>query len=407
MELLIFSILLVAALDFWVTLIDSAVFTIPMHRVRMLSKKSDRGVLLLYLRERSEFPITTIISISNIVTVFGSIAIGAVAERTFDGHWIWLIASILTFAMMVPGEIIPKRLGEQYAERIALASAPLLHVLSKVFWPLTAVVRLVVRPFTRQKLPVTSREEISFLAGIGGAEGILKESEGRMIQKVFKLNGITASDMMTPRPFLYMLDGNRTLGEVTAEVMQCPYSKIPVYEKTPEKIIGIVTQHKILKAVADEQPGLQVKDLIEEPLIVPEKRLGDDLLRQFQETRNNFAIVVDGHGHVSGVITLLDVVEELVGEMTDESEIAPQLLKRISKSEIVAHGETQIGRINRFFNVNIPNHRTLCGFLLEEMGGLPKVGDVFRFQGLEFTIEVIDHKSVIEKVHIKKPEQGK
>ncbi len=405
MGALILTIVIVTALDFLVTLVDAAIFFVPMHRVRMMAKKSDVAADLFQLREASERPITTLISVANLITVVGSIAVGIVAENVFGERWVWLVAFLLTFVMMVMGEIIPKRLGERYADAIAVTAAPLVLVFSKLFLPLTIVITKVVKPLLGVPPAITSREEIAFLAKLGRSEGILKETEGRMISRIFKLNGITASDMMTPRPFLFMLDGNRTLGEVTTELMESPYSKMPVYEKSPDKIVGVASQHHILKAIADGEVGRQVKEFAEEPLIVPETRGGDALLRDFQEARNNFAIVVDGRGHVTGVITLLDIVEELVGELSSEDEIAPEIMKRISKLEIVAHGATQIGKINRFFNTEIPNHRTLAGFLMDEIGHVPRPGQVFRWGSLEFRVEGVDHLSSVEKVYITKIEE--
>lgn len=402
---LILAVILVILLDFIVSMMEAAILKTPVHRARLFAQKSLPGSqALLKLKEYSEEPITTLISLSNLITVVGSVVTGAVAAEIFGDNWVWLFAAILTFIIMVWGEIIPKRLGEQYNEAIALSGARILLLLSKVFLPLTFVITLILRPLLQNKMNETSEEEIAYLAKIGGAEGTIKEYENQMIQRVFKLNDITAADMMTPRSFVFMLDGTRTLGERVNEIMACPYSRIPVYDGTPEKIVGVAMQHKLLKAIADGQQGAQLKDLADEPLVVPEGRLGDDLLRDFQEMNSSFGIVVDGHGHVSGIITLQDVAAELVGEIAKEDEVAPQLVKRISKNEVVVHGETQIGFLNKFFNLNLPNHRTLCGLLLDQIGHLPKPGYVFRFQDIEFTIETLDHHNLIEKVRVRKPE---
>ncbi len=398
---LLLAVSLVTVLSFLLSLTETAFIAIPLYKARMLSVSTPGGKALLHLKEASEEPITTIISLSNIVTVVGSVWTGAVAADLFGEHWVFLFAMILTFVLMVLGEIIPKRLAERYMQPIALQSAPFVLVISKLFYPLTFVVSRVIRPFLGKKENMTSREDILAMAEIGSAEGALKDSERKMIKRVFKLQNITASDMMTPRAFVFMLDGKRTLGEAANDIMGCPYAHIPIYEKSPDKIAGVATQRKLLKAIASGEQGLQVKDLADDPLMVPEGRLGDDLLKDFRENHRTFGIVVDGHGHISGVVSLDDIAEELVGEIAAIDEVAPEILKRISKTEIIAHGETQIWRINRFFNTTIPNHRTLCGYLLDEIGHMPRQDSVYTFGELEFRIESVDH-SLIERVRISK-----
>jgi CBS domain containing-hemolysin-like protein len=386
-------------------MVESAILETPIHKARMFLQKGIPGSReLVYLKEFSEKQITTLISLQNLITVVGSVVTGALAGALFGERWVFLFAMILTFFIMVLGEIIPKRLGEQYSEAIALNGAPAVLFMSRLFMPLTFVITSILKPLLRHRSSQTSEEEIAYLAKIGGAEGTINEYENEMIQKVFKLNDITAADMMTPRSFVFMLDGKSTLGEKVSDIMSCHYSRIPIYEGTPDKIVGVATQHKLLKAIADNRQGTQLKELADEPLVVPEGRLGDDLLRDFQETNSSFGIVVDGRGHVSGIVTLQDIAAELVGEIAKEEEIAPELVKRISKTEVIVHGETQVGFLNKFFNINLPNHRTVSGFLLDQIGHLPKAGKVFTFHDIEFLIEEVDHHNLIEKVRVRKPE---
>ncbi|MEK7608532.1 MAG: hemolysin family protein [Patescibacteria group bacterium] len=406
--MLLLGIALIVVLNFIVSMTEAAILAVPLHRAKLLLKKTSRSQgaqALIHLKEASEEAITTLTSLSNLITVVGSVVVGAVAEETLGAHWVWLFAAVLTFVIMVSSEIIPKRIGEKYAESIALWSAPAIIVLSKVFRPLTFLVTKLLKSALRRdgKRRITRAEEIAYLASIGGMEGAIREYETRIIERVFKLADITAVDMMTPKPFVLMLDGDRTIGEAAHEIVACRYSKIPVYERSHDRIVGIARQSTLLKHLVEDEQGLQIKTLVEDPLIVPEGRIGDDLLKDFQEKKKSFAIVVDGRGHVSGIVTLRDVIEELVGETVGERDIAPELVKRVSKTEVLVHGQTQISFLNRFFNTNIPNHRNVNGFLLDEFGHLPKVGEVLKYDGVEIEIHEAG-RSQIERVLIRKPE---
>lgn len=405
---LTFGIIVIIGLNFAVSIAEAAFLTIPDHRAKLLLKKTHhtkRAQSLVHLKESSEEAITTLTSLSNLITIGGSVITGALAVEAFGERWVWVFAMALTFIIMVTSEIIPKRLGEKYSEGVALFSAPTILLLSKVFLPLTFVITKLLRRVTRRdgKKRITPAEEISYLASIGGMEGAIKEYETKIILRVFKLSDITAVDMMTPRPFVMMLDGNRTIGEAEQEIMAAKYSKIPVYDGSSDKLIGVARHTILLKHLAENARGVRIKELMEEPLVVPESCIGDDLMKDFQESKSSFAVVVDSRGHVSGIITLRDVIEELVGEVAEEREIAPELVKRISKSEVLVHGQTQISYLNRFFNVMLPNHRNLNGFLFDRIGHLPKTGSCYTFEGLEFEIEEVT-RSQIEKVLIRKPE---
>ena len=404
MTALLISVFIIIALDFLVSMSEAAITATPIHRARLLAKKSVRGQALVRLKESSERSITTLTSLSNLITIVGSVAVGAGAVNFLGEEWVWLFAMALTFIIMVAGEIVPKKIGEQYSLPIATSTAPFVLVLSKLFLPLTFVITEILRPaLGHEKTPSTSKEEIAYLASIGGAEGIIQEYENQIIQRVFKLNDISAVDMMTPRPFVFMLDGNRTLGEATNEIVSAAFSKIPIYEESPDKVVGVARQSALLRAIVCNEQGRQVKEFIEEPLIIPESRLGDHLLKDFQESKQSFGIVVDGRGHVTGVVTLKDIIQELVGEILRERDIAPDLLKRLSKTEVLVHGQTQIAFLNRFFNIGLPNHRTVSGFLLDEIGHIPKPGTSFRLYDLEFSIDSVDH-GLIEKVRVRKPD---
>lgn len=389
-------------LDAVVSASEAAIFTVPVNRARLLAEKHSLGKSLLKLKESMEQPITTLIALSNLITIGGSVFVGTVANDVFGSKGLGAFAAILTFVVMVFGEIVPKRIGERYAEVIALAVAPFMRVLSVWFRPLIWLIDAITRPLTLPKRAFTSEEEISFLARVGGKEGAIEPDEAELIGRVFKLNDITAGDMMTPLPLVLLIDGEKKIGEVAQFIQTASHTRLPVYSGNKNNIIGVAHQRDLLKALANGETERFVKEFSREALVVPDSRLGDDLLRDFQRSGSHLAIVTSDYGHSVGVIGLEDVVEELVGEIVEEKDVAPETIKRVSKSEILVHGQTPIAAINHFFNLDIKSRKkTLNGFLLEAFGRIPQRGETYHAFNAQFVVEDVS-VNAIERVRIAK-----
>lgn len=397
---------MILVLDSLVSATEAAFFSMPQNRVRLLSEKSWNAKILLGLKEKSEVPIATLISLSNIITIVGSVIIGALVNKNFGSQWLGLISAMLTFLIMVFAEIIPKKLGERFSERVSLAAAPPLKIISFVFTPIIWFVDLIVRPFARrERIFTTSETEIAFLAKIGGKEGAIEESESQLIERVFKLNDVTARDLMTPRTSVQFIDGNQGLADAKEEIVHTRHSRLPVFDGTRDNIIGIAHQRDLLGAIARGEEKHLVREYAREAFLVPESRLADDLLRDFQQKKNHLGIVIDEHSGVIGVVGLEDVLEELVGEIIDEKDVAPETIKRVSKNEVVVHGQTKTEMLDHFFNTEIKSKKTVNGFLLGKFGKFPKEGEEFAFDGLKFVVEKMSERA-IEKVRVYKIDQN-
>jgi CBS domain containing-hemolysin-like protein len=403
MSSLILAVLVILILDGIVSASEAAIFSVPMNRVKMLAEKSRFGKILLSLKESMERPIVTLISLSNLITITGSVLTGLLAESLFGEQWVGVFAAVLTFLIMVFAEIIPKRLGEKFAEPVALVMAIPIKLASRVFAPIIWLIEKITIPFRDKGKSITSEEEISFLAQMGTKEGSIEQYESEFIQKVFKLKDITAGDMMTPKSFVSFLDGNKTLGDLEEDIKRSKHSRIPIYDRTHNNILGIVYQKELLVALLEGKRNSPLKDFSQKPLIVPEGKLGDDLLRDFKDSKQHLAVVVGDHGNVVGVVGLEDVLEELVGEIAEVKDVSPELIKRLSKTEVLAHGETQIAFLNHFFNTNIKAHSALNGYLLKKFGRLPKKGEFYEDKNLKFVVEEVG-LSAIEKVRVIKKE---
>lgn len=386
-----------------ISLLEAALFSYSLTKARMYAVKG--GWLArkaLEIRERPFKAIATLVVLSTGIAMGGSFLVGSMASKQFSSGEIGLFTGILTFLGVVISEVIPKNIGERWNHIIFPLAAIPLNALSAVLHPVIWVLAFITKPFTSGASPfTTSEEEIALLTRVGAAEGTIEPGEAEMIQRVFRLNDITAGDMMTPQPFVMFIDGTKTLAETADFIRNANHTRLPVFEGDQNNIVGMVHLRDLLKALSAGELERKILDYSRDAMIVPESRLADDLLRDFQSNRQQLAVVVSEYGNVVGVVGIEDVLEELVGEIIDEKDVAPELIKRVSKDEIIAHGQTRIAVVNHFFNTEIKSKKTLNGFLLDKFGKLPREGETFELDGLIFRLEAISPNQ-IERVRITK-----
>jgi len=301
---------------------ETALFSVSLVRVRQLAQsKKPAALALLAIRQKMNRPIATVVIINNIFNIVGSMVIGSVAAKVFGDAWLGLFSAILTFLIIVFSEIVPKTLGERYAETLALSVAIPLKFLSVLFTPLVWLLEKVTTPFTKgKKIPTTNEAEIRFLATIGFQEGVIENDEAEMIQRVFRLNDIMAADLMTPRVIITYLRGNSTLAEVKQEIISSQHTRIIVIEDSLDQVKGVVLKDELLAAMIEGTTNQQVATLTRPVPFVPEMTKADKLLKAFQSRREHLMVVLDEYGGVSGVVTLEDVLEVLTGEIVDETD---------------------------------------------------------------------------------------
>ena len=320
---------------------ETALLSVPRIKVRQLAQsKKPAALALLAIRQKINRPIATIVILNNIFNIVGSIVIGSLAAKVLGDAWLGLFSGILTFLIIIFGEIVPKTIGERYSQNISLIVALPVQFLTFLFTPVVWLVERVTAPFTRsKKIPTTNEAEIRFLTRIGFQEGVIENDEAEMIQRVFQLNDLTAADLMSPRVTITYLRGDLTLAEAKEEIIASQHSRILVIEDSIDRAIGLVLKHELLTAMIDDKSDQKISTLARPVRFVPETVKADKLLKTFQEIREHLAVVLDEYGGVSGVVTLEDVLEVLTGEIVDETdkiidlqEIARQKRKRLLES---------------------------------------------------------------------------
>jgi len=368
---------------------EAALFAVPYGQVLSSVNEGRKGATALQrIKDDITRPIIAIVIINNISNILGSILVGHLAAAQFGSDILGLFSALLTFVVIVFAEIIPKTIGERFSHQIALTMSPPLMVFSKLLLPVIWLIEILSKPFARKDGGVsTSEAEITALTRLGQRTGAIEDDESELIQRVFRLNDITAWEIMTPSSRVDALDGQLRLGEIRHMLHKLTHTRLPVYRDNLNNVTGVVHLRDMLRALAEDQDHMTVQSLAKDPAFIPESAVGDSLLRHFQRSKQHLAIVVDALGNVLGVLTLEDVLEELVGEIVDETDVEHEAIRRVSKSEIVVDAATEMKDINRVFKADLPEGGRIGEQLIEQVGHIPTIGEVIQLGDIACTID--------------------
>ena len=300
--------------------IEAALFAVPRSRVLLLKEQQKPGgEALAHIKDNLQKSIIVIVIANNIINIVGSIYVGVVASEVFGDTKIGIISAVLTLLIIIFGEILPKTIGENYSEQIGLAvSRPLLFLI-KVFTPLVWIISQLTKRFTTAR-KIVSEEELHMLSELGHLEGSIEEDERDIIQKVFTLNDMTAHDIMTPRTQMVGFQKDSVLHNLREEIFDLVNTRIPVYGEDYDDIVGLCYRRNLLIALAKDEDHRPIESFVQDTLYVHEDMRVDDLLQLFLSRREHIAIVKDEFEGTSGLVTLEDVLEQLVGEIVDETD---------------------------------------------------------------------------------------
>ncbi len=335
MELLLFSVVFMICGSGFFSATEAALFSTPINKAKILSNKKKKGSQYLLKIKRDMRPtITLLVVFTNIFNIAGSIFVGAIAGEVFGSTKIGIFSAILTFLVIIFAEIIPKSIGEAYATQISLFLAKTLFYGTKIFTPFVYITELFTKPLPKKKKTI-SEEEIRSLSDIGFMEGVIEKDEREMINKVFLLNDLKAKDVMTPRTVITAFEGSKKLKELEKEIYSLSHSRIPIYKNNLDNIVGICHQRDLLISFSKGEKEKSVASLVNRKAIkVYENQKIDELIPVFRKTRCHLAIVTDDFGGTSGVITLEDVLEQIIGSVVDETDETEDMRKKAKiKSE--------------------------------------------------------------------------
>ncbi|MBE9032278.1 HlyC/CorC family transporter [filamentous cyanobacterium LEGE 11480] len=322
MAQLVFTVLLVLFGSALCSGTEAAILSIPLLKARQIAQSRKPAALaLMEIREKVNRPIAAIVILNNLFNIVGSIVIGRIAADLFGEVLLGVFSAILTFLIILFAEILPKTLGERYAENIGLIIAIPIRALTWLLLPVILLLEKLTAPLVQgDRRPVTDEAEIKLLAMLGYQEGMIEDDEAEMIQKVFRLNDMTAADIMTPRVAITYLEAADGLAAVKDVIIKSQHSRMIVVGEDIDHILGVALKAELLAAIVEEQGNATVQNVMREAHYIPETVRADKLLKTFQTSREHLMIVVDEYGGVLGVVTLEDVLEVLTGEIVDETD---------------------------------------------------------------------------------------
>lgn len=394
MAFLILALFIALLFSAFFTAAELSVFSVPQQRIAALVEARQPGAhALADLRARPG----RVLVMLRLGDAVADLAAGAIAAYLAYLEWNLLGAVIAGIMMAVIivfiGELAPLSVAMSRGVNVALLISRPLKLLLKFFGPVVAPLERLSGVIPVRSLDfVTSLTETNVreLGVMGHSAGPIEEHERQLIERAFRLDETKAWNIMTPRVDIFALEDSMTLAQLAQELDTFRHTRVPVYGESIDDITGIVYRDDVYQALVRGQHELTLRSLARDPLVVPGSISVTRLLREFQTRRIHLALVVDEYGGTDGVVTLEDVLEELVGEIADEKDVAEDLITRVSRTEIVAQGDADLREINHFFDTAFPQleHRSLNGYLLEELGRVPDAGETLQREGI--IIEVLD-----------------
>ena len=389
-------------------------FSVNETRLRAFAQNGNkRAAKALLLRSDPQKLLSTILVGDRLVSVAipmyaTFITLNAYGGKTFFDEAIAVMVGILTFVLLVCVDVIPKTLAAKFAVPVTLNMAYPVYWVQMLLKPILFVIVPMIYKLTGGRgltLPLVTEEELKIMLDEGGKSGAIEFEEVKMIKNVFQLKDITAEDAMTPRIYVFSLDGKLWLKEAEELLYNSKFSRIPVYDGTLDNITGILYKTKALTELAKGRTDVRLRDIAHPPLFVPAGKTADDLMKQFQQEKRHMGVVVNEFGGVMGLVTLEDLLEEVVGEIVDETDITEELIKRIGKNQILVHGRTEVRKVNEFLKVELGDEAlTIGGLIQDNLGRIPQAGEEIRIENCRLVVHEADPRSV-RSVHIFKDEK--
>jgi gliding motility-associated protein GldE len=393
---------------------ETAFTALNKARVRKLKDAKVKGSALVEkLIEDPQRLLSTLLLGNNLVNVLIASLATKLATDYFGNAGIGIATGTATFFIIIFGEITPKNYAVRHAERVALFAAPLIAGLSYILYPLARILVIlsngILKIFGLEIIkgqPFLTPEEIKAIVAIGEEEGVLEEEERKMIHSILEFGDTIVKEIMVPRTEIVALPETATIKDALEVALKEGYSRIPVYSGNVDNIVGILYIKDLIAFLKRGKLDLKIKEIMRQPFFVPETKRVDDLLREFQKNKTHMAIVLDEYGGTAGLVTLEDVLEEIVGEIFDEYDFKEEArLEQVAVNEWIADGKLDIDAIEEYFGIEITEEETetLGGFVSSLLGHVPSVGEKCVFDGLELEVISVANRRV-DKVKIRKLE---
>ena len=377
-----------------------------MHTLAKSGKKN--AIIFERIFKNKELLICTILLVNNLVNVLASALATSILLELFNTDGIVYVTIIMTFMILLFGELLPKTVALLKADYIALKISPIFDVLVKILYPITisfnSIVNLLMKILNINSLKsnglesqIESEEELRGAIDLHG-DNSKEKQEKEMLKSILDLDDVSVDSIMIPRKNIFSLPITITYEELIDRIQNSPHSRIPIWEKNAENIIGVFYVRKLIGYIKSKNSTFNIMDYCNKPWFIPESSSLAYQLTEFKKRKEHFAIVVDEYGEFLGIVTLEDILEEIVGDIDDELDdmkISKRIkgVKRSSKNNFLVRGNVTIRDLNRELSWQLPDKdaSTIAGLVLYESRTIPNIGQVFLFYGYKF--EILDKKN--------------
>jgi CBS domain containing-hemolysin-like protein len=383
---------------------EAAYFSLGRARLKELAAEQGRDLLAPLLRQPHELLVTLLVGIT-LVNIAASALAASVAEKIFGASGLAIAIGGMILLITVFGEVLPMTLAVERPLRFsAWANRPVAW-LSSLLTPVrlalggfTALTVRLVGSERRPGEPEISEEELRTLVDVGAREGVVDRTEREMIHRVFELEDTLVREVMVPRPDMFCLDVTTPPGDLLALLREHLHSRVPVFEESVDQIIGVLYTKELLPHLRGLPAGFDLRAHLHPPYFVPESKRADALLREFQAKKLHLAVVVDEYGGTAGLVTLEDILEELVGEIRDEFDEEERLIQRVGPASFRVSGKLPIDDLNAATGLQVPKESfdTVGGWVLDLFGRVPHRGEKQAREDVVVAVEKVERTRVVE-----------
>ena len=375
---------------------ETALTSISRIKLKNLVEEGDKKALEIEnLISKPNVFLSTILVVNSVAVIIASSMTTVLALRFIPDYGELIGTILISLVVLIFCEITPKTTAVQNPIRWARILVNPVRVAAWLLHPLIIALSTITNTLVRlmggqmkHRGPFVTEEELRLLVNVGEEEGVLEEEETDMIHSIFEFADTTVREVMIPRIDMVTLESDATVDEAVDLALQGGFSRIPVYEESIDNIIGVLFTKDMLKQLREGHNSLPIRELLRPAYFVPESKKLDDLLHEIRQKRTHMAIVVDEYGSVAGLVTIEDLVEEIVGDIQDEYDREENLYEQVSQFEYIFDAKINLDEFNELMNTDLENegYDTLGGFLLGQLDKIPVAGDTITFKNLTFTV---------------------
>lgn len=390
---------------------ETAISRVGRGKALQLEQEERRGARALVKIVEDPAPYLSVVLLLTLVAhIAGTVLATEMAIDRFGTSGEAIAMIVMTFSIFVFAEVVPKTFTVQRTEKAALLMARPVLFLGKVLRPFSAALISIANAFMvvlpgkgLAKGPFVTEDEIRHLVDVAEEEDEIEEEERELIHSIFEFGDTVVREVMVPRPDMVAIRSDATLDEALGMIIEAGYSRVPIYEGDTDNITGVLYAKDLMKRIHERKDDSRLVSLGRSPTFVPEQKKVAELLREMQQQRNHMAIVVDEYGGTAGLVTIEDLIEEIVGEIVDEYDKEEPLVEPIDANTIRVDAKMPIDEVNELLDVELPHDEwdTVGGLVFGLTGRVPVVGEVVRYDSLEFKTERVTGRRV-QKVLITK-----